>query len=373
MPKRRSWSPPSTLAGLALAPSWGNSAVDLLYLPAVLGAAIFAGLGPALFAALASALAYNFFFTAPHLTFRIDNPNDVVTVAVLFAVAVVTSQLAASVRRQARIAAGPCRAERDHCRPRAAAARLHDGAGGPRGRHRARSRAVFECNAVLVGGGPEPQLLSARAALRPPDAGRSRRRRAGARQRRARRPGRRPGGPDRMAVPSRALRRRRHRGDGAGARRRRPAGPRGPAAAARQSARPGGARAGARPARRARRASSPASGSAIRCARSCSRPSARISRPGSRRSAMPPARCGAAARATRTLGRRHRRRDREDRALSHQPAGAGPGFRPAADRGRRRHHRPVQARGVPGRRRGPSDPEGISPCSPSSRSIAAGC
>ena len=30
----------STLAGLALAPSWGNSAVDLLYLPAVLGAAM---------------------------------------------------------------------------------------------------------------------------------------------------------------------------------------------------------------------------------------------------------------------------------------------------------------------------------------------
>ncbi len=94
----------ATLIGLLIAPRWGNSGVDLLYLPAVLAAASFAGLGPALIAALASALAYNFFFTAPHLTFRIDNPNDVVTVIVLFAVAVVTSQLAASVRRQARLA-----------------------------------------------------------------------------------------------------------------------------------------------------------------------------------------------------------------------------------------------------------------------------
>ncbi len=91
----------STLLGLAIAPRWGNSAVDLLYLPAVIAAALIAGRGPALIAALASALAYNFFFTAPHLTFRISNPNDVATVIVLLAVAVVTSHLAASVRKQA--------------------------------------------------------------------------------------------------------------------------------------------------------------------------------------------------------------------------------------------------------------------------------
>lgn len=149
----------ATLVGLALAPTWGNSAVDLLYLPAVLGAAVLAGLGPALFAALASALAYNFFFTAPHLTFRIENPNDVVTVVVLFAVAVVTSQLAASVRRQARIAevhaarnatiAGlarrllACTAERE----------IHDVS-------TSEIAAVFECNAVLVGGMDQPRMLS---------------------------------------------------------------------------------------------------------------------------------------------------------------------------------------------------------------------
>ena len=54
----------ATLVGLAMAPRWGNSSVDLLYLPGVLVAGVTAGLGPALIAALMSALAYNFFFTA---------------------------------------------------------------------------------------------------------------------------------------------------------------------------------------------------------------------------------------------------------------------------------------------------------------------
>ncbi len=94
----------STLAGLLVAPRWGNAAVDLLYLPAVLAAAVFAGLGPALVAAIASALAYNFYFTAPRHTLRIAEPNDLVTVIVLFVVAVVASHLAAAIRREARLA-----------------------------------------------------------------------------------------------------------------------------------------------------------------------------------------------------------------------------------------------------------------------------
>ena len=149
----------STLVGLALAPRWGSSAVDLLYLPAVVAAAVLAGRGPALFAALASALAYNFFFTAPHLTFRIESPNDIATVVVLFGVALVTSQLAAMVRRQARLAeahaarnasiAGlarlllPCTTEREVAET--SATELGE---------------LFECNAVLVEGMPEPRLLS---------------------------------------------------------------------------------------------------------------------------------------------------------------------------------------------------------------------
>ncbi len=94
----------STLVGLLIAPRWGSGPVDLLYLPAVLGVAILAGRGPALLAAVASALAYNFFFTAPYRTFFIHSPADVVTVIVLFLVALVASHLAAAIRAQATIA-----------------------------------------------------------------------------------------------------------------------------------------------------------------------------------------------------------------------------------------------------------------------------
>jgi two-component system sensor histidine kinase KdpD len=149
----------STLAGLIVASRWGSSAVDLLYLPSVLAVAVLAGLRPALLAALASALAYNYFFTAPYHTFRISSPADIVTVAALFAVALVTSQLAASVRRQARLA-------------RAHAARNATIAGLARRLLSCTTEQeiadvstrelaeVFAANAAMLGGMPEPRLLS---------------------------------------------------------------------------------------------------------------------------------------------------------------------------------------------------------------------
>ena len=95
----------STIVGLLIAQRWGNEPVVLLYIPAVLITAVNAGLWPALAAAVASALAYNYYFTAPYRTLLIDSPTDVVTVLILFVVAVVTSQLAAQLRHQVRIAA----------------------------------------------------------------------------------------------------------------------------------------------------------------------------------------------------------------------------------------------------------------------------
>ena len=94
----------STAAGDLLDQRWGNGPVDLLYLPAILAAAVLFGLWPALLASLASALAYNYFFTPPFHTFLMDRPADIVTVVVLFLVAIVTSKLAANVREQAEIA-----------------------------------------------------------------------------------------------------------------------------------------------------------------------------------------------------------------------------------------------------------------------------
>ena len=161
----------STLVGMVIAPRWGNSAVDLIYLPTVLAIAVIAGLGPALVAAIGSALAYNYFFTAPYHTFRIHSPSDIVTVVVLFLVALVTSHLAASIRAQAELAhshaarnatiAGlarrllTCTSERE----------IGDVAVMELGE-------IFDCNAVLLAGEPEPHVLAAQpspASLTPSD------------------------------------------------------------------------------------------------------------------------------------------------------------------------------------------------------------
>src|ERR1043166_7393780 len=95
----------STLIGMWIAPRWGTAPVDMIYLPAVLAAAAFWGLGPAVAAGVAAALAYNFFFSAPVHTFEMDRVTDIVTVVVLLIVALVTSKLAAGIRDQAQLAA----------------------------------------------------------------------------------------------------------------------------------------------------------------------------------------------------------------------------------------------------------------------------
>jgi two-component system sensor histidine kinase KdpD len=94
----------STLVAILIAARWGNAAVEMIYLPAVLAAGIWWGFGPAVLAAVTSALAYNYLFTEPLYTFRVDSAVDVVDVIILFLVAVVTSQLASAVRKQAQIA-----------------------------------------------------------------------------------------------------------------------------------------------------------------------------------------------------------------------------------------------------------------------------
>jgi two-component system sensor histidine kinase KdpD len=161
----------ATLAGLALAPRWGNSAVDLLYLPAVLGTAVFAGLRPALFSALASALAYNYFFTRPQGSFRIASPADLVTVIVLFLVAVVASHLAASVRNQARIASNHAsrNATIAGLARRLLSCRSEEEIGAVAARELA---ALFDCNALLVRSAPDPEVIASApspAALVPND------------------------------------------------------------------------------------------------------------------------------------------------------------------------------------------------------------
>jgi two-component system, OmpR family, sensor histidine kinase KdpD len=149
-----------TLLGLWIAPRWGTAPVDMIYLPAVLVAGALWGLGPALAAGAAAALAYNFFFTEPIHTFRMDRVSDVVTMIVLLIVALVTSRLAAGIRNQARIAAA--HAERN-ATIAGFARRLLSCSTEQEIAETACTELnrLFDCNAMLVSGAPVPRIVAA--------------------------------------------------------------------------------------------------------------------------------------------------------------------------------------------------------------------
>ena len=163
----------STIVGLAMAPKWGNSAVDLVYLPTVLGVAVLAGLGPAVAAAVLSTLAYNYFFTEPYHSLRVDRPSDIVTVVVLFVVALVTSQLAAGMRRQAQIA--QAHAARNATIAGLARRLLSCASEQEIARVGTSELAkLFGCNTVLLTGRPEARVIAAQpdtVSLTPSDLG----------------------------------------------------------------------------------------------------------------------------------------------------------------------------------------------------------
>lgn len=161
----------STLAGMLIAPRWGNSAVDLLFLPAVLAAAGFYGLAPGIFAAVASSLAFNYFFTQPFRTFHIDNPEDIATVVFLFLVALVTSQLAA--RMHASSLAAEASASRNATIAGLARRLLSCTSDEEIASVACRELGVlFDSNVVMMTGQPEPRIIASQpgyAALNPSD------------------------------------------------------------------------------------------------------------------------------------------------------------------------------------------------------------
>ena len=82
----------------------GLTNVALVYLIPVLAAASRFGWRTGVFTGVVSSLAYNFFFLPPIYTFTIRDPENLLTVFVFIAVAVVTSRLAARVRVEADLA-----------------------------------------------------------------------------------------------------------------------------------------------------------------------------------------------------------------------------------------------------------------------------
>src|SRR6266481_5034731 len=76
----------------------------MIFLTAVLAAAVLGGLGPSIAASILSVLVYDFFFVEPRFTFTVTDPRDVVSLIVFLIVAVFTSHLMARARSHADIA-----------------------------------------------------------------------------------------------------------------------------------------------------------------------------------------------------------------------------------------------------------------------------
>jgi two-component system sensor histidine kinase KdpD len=94
------WVALITAAGALGRPLIGLASAALLYLVPVLISAVRGGSGPAIFSALSGTLAYNFFLLPPLYTFRVHAPENLVSVVVLTAVALVTGRLATQLKGQ---------------------------------------------------------------------------------------------------------------------------------------------------------------------------------------------------------------------------------------------------------------------------------
>src|SRR5436305_1301545 len=77
--------------------------ISMVFLMAVLFAAVSFGIWPAIYASVLSFLAYDFFFIEPLYTFQITEPSELLSLITFLIVAIVTSALAGLVRDQARV------------------------------------------------------------------------------------------------------------------------------------------------------------------------------------------------------------------------------------------------------------------------------
>jgi two-component system sensor histidine kinase KdpD len=75
--------------------------LSLLYLLAIVVAAIWLGTGPSLVAAATSFVAFNFFLIRPFYTLAIEDPREVLDLFVFLVVAIIAGQLASYARKQA--------------------------------------------------------------------------------------------------------------------------------------------------------------------------------------------------------------------------------------------------------------------------------
>lgn len=101
------------VAGVVLDQALDVRNLALVFLMAVLAAAVRGGLGPALFASLLGAFSFNFFFLEPRYTLTVRDAESLVALLFYLGVALVASNLTAAVQRQAAAARARARTTED--------------------------------------------------------------------------------------------------------------------------------------------------------------------------------------------------------------------------------------------------------------------
>ena len=93
-----------TLLGMAMTPAFELVNVAMLYLLAVVLIAFRFGRGPAVIASVFGVASFDFFFVPPQFSFAVSDVQYLFTFAIMLAVALIISNLTASVRLQANVA-----------------------------------------------------------------------------------------------------------------------------------------------------------------------------------------------------------------------------------------------------------------------------
>jgi two-component system, OmpR family, sensor histidine kinase KdpD len=88
----------------ALVPYFDLANIVMVFLLSVVGVAVVLGRGPAVLAAFLSVAAFDYFFVVPRLSFAVSDAQYLLTFAIMLIVGLVTGQLTAGLRFQARVA-----------------------------------------------------------------------------------------------------------------------------------------------------------------------------------------------------------------------------------------------------------------------------
>ena len=94
----------TTLLSHLLVPYFDLANIVMVFLLSVVGVAVWQGRGPAVLAAFVNVAAFDFFFVAPRLSLAVSDVQYLLTFAIMLVVGLVTGQLTAGLRFQARVA-----------------------------------------------------------------------------------------------------------------------------------------------------------------------------------------------------------------------------------------------------------------------------